>query len=188
MTARPHFFGYGSLVNRTTHVFDEARRAQAVGWRRIWCLTGQRENAFLSVVRDPGTTIDGLMAHVPGGDWDALDQREVGYARVQACDDIRHDLDDRVEVALYSVLPGAWPAKPHMPILMSYLDVVIQGFLKEFGEVGADAFFETTDGWEVGIVDDRHAPRYPRHRKLAAEERDFVDQAVARRRYDILTD
>ena len=60
-----------------------------------------------------------------------------------------------------------------------YLDVVVQGFLREFGEAGAQRFFETTDGWEVGIVNDRAAPLYPRHRVLSAEERAFVDGAIA---------
>jgi len=179
MTARPHFFGYGSLVNRSTHDFVEAHPARARGWRRIWCLTGHRNHAFLSVVRDAATTIEGLMAHVPGGDWAALDAREAGYARVRACDDVDHAVADPVEVAIYSVVPGRWPMKERMPILLSYLDVVVQGFMREFGVAGAERFFETTDGWEVGIVNDRAAPLYPRHRQLSAKEQSFVDGAIA---------
>ncbi len=181
MTPRPHFFGYGSLVNRSTHDYVEAYPAKARGWRRTWCLTGHRDHAFLSVVRDAATTIEGLIAHVPSGDWAALDAREAGYARVRACDDVDHAIADRVEVAIYSVVPGRWPMKERMPILLSYLDVVVQGFLREFGEAGAQRFFETTDGWEVGIVNDRAAPLYPRHRALTDDERMFVDHAIGLR-------
>lgn len=186
MTPRPHFFGYGSLVNRTTHDFVEAHPARARGWRRVWSLTGQRQHAFLSVVRDPATEIDGLVAHVPNGDWQALDAREAGYDRLPADADVEHRLDGPVQIAIYAVRPGAWPAKAHMPIPMSYLDVVVQGFLREFGEAGAEDFFDTTDNWQVGLLDDRAAPVYPRHRSLSAEERGFVDAAVARRSFRIV--
>ncbi|MDX5384038.1 MAG: gamma-glutamylcyclotransferase, partial [Rhodobacterales bacterium] len=30
------FFGYGSLVNRATHDYGQARAATLPGWRRAW--------------------------------------------------------------------------------------------------------------------------------------------------------
>ncbi|MEY8843070.1 gamma-glutamylcyclotransferase, partial [Cribrihabitans sp. XS_ASV171] len=66
------------------------------------------------------------------------------------------------------------------PILLSYLDVVVQGYLRVFGVDGADRFFATTDGWESPILDDRAEPRYPRHRRLKDEERAFVDDRLSR--------
>jgi hypothetical protein len=61
------------------------------------------------------------------------------------------------------------------PILMSYLDVVVQGYLREFGQAGAEDFFATTDGWDIPVLDDRAAPRYPRHQALTGDERALVD-------------
>lgn len=61
------------------------------------------------------------------------------------------------------------------PIIMSSLDVAVQGYLEEFGEEGAHAFFTSTDGWDRPVLDDRARPRYERHQSLTAFERAFVD-------------
>jgi len=50
------FFGYGSLVNRATHSFNNAQPAQLTGWRRVWRHTDLRPVAFLSVQRDEQST------------------------------------------------------------------------------------------------------------------------------------
>jgi hypothetical protein len=65
-------------------------------------------------------------------------------------------------------------------ILLSYLDVVVQGFFREYGAEGVQRFFDTTDGWEVPVLNDRGNPRYPRHRTLTAEETALVDDHLAR--------
>jgi hypothetical protein len=58
--------------------------------------------------------------------------------------------------------------------------VVVQGFLHEFGEAGVAAFFDTTDGWDTPVLNDRAAPRYPRHKVLSAAETALVDDHLAR--------
>lgn len=176
----PYFFGYGSLVNRATHDFPSPCRAQLCGWRRIWRHTDLRQVAFLSVVRDAGTRIEGLIAHVPAGDWRALDQREWAYDRIPATSAIRHPLQQDIDIAVYAVPGGTHqaPSADH-PILLSYIDVVVQGYLREYGSEGADRFFATTDGWDAPILDDRAAPRYPRHQQLTPEETAFVDARLA---------
>ena len=45
---------------------------------------------------------------------------------------------------------------------------------------GVARFFETTDGWDAPIRDDRLAPMYPRHQQLTAAETAFVDTWLAR--------
>lgn len=178
--ANPYFFGYGSLVNSATHDFANPHRAQLSGWRRIWRHTDLRPVAFLTVVPDPQTVIDGMIAHVPGDDWQALDQREWAYDRVPATDDITHSLTHEIEIAVYAV-PAEKHGAPdtHHPILLSYLDVVVQGYLHEFGAVGADRFFATTTGWQAPILNDRATPRYPRHQQLTKQETAFVDARLA---------
>ena len=177
----PFFFGYGSLVNRKTHDYPTALPARARGWRRVWRHTSRRPAAFLSVREAPGHQIEGLVAAVPGGDWAALDAREAAYDRLPlAAPDVAHDHPHPITVSIYRTSPAHEAPEAAHPILLSYLDCVVQGFLHVFGEAGADRFFETTDGWDGTILDDRAAPRYPRHVDLTAFERDFVDDRLAR--------
>ena len=55
----PFFFGYGSLVNRSTHDYPRATRARVRGWARSWKQTNLRKVAFLTAV---GGVIFGLMS------------------------------------------------------------------------------------------------------------------------------
>lgn len=168
----PRFFGYGSLVNRATQDYPNVRRERVKGWARAWRHTGLRDVAFLTAVRDPNSEIDGLSADVPDADWAALDEREFAYERVA--------LDGLPNTAIYEVPEGKHaPASEAHPVLLSYLDVVVQGYLNEFDEAGAALFFATTHGWDAPILDDRSAPRYPRHQVLNAFETGFVDDALA---------
>lgn len=174
-----HVFGYGSLVNRRTHAHSDARPVQVTGWRREWRATTLRQLAFLSVAPDPGCTIAGLTARVATADWPALDRREAAYDRLPLpADSLRPGVDGRV--AIYAVPPGDGPALEDHPILLSYLDVVVQGFLDHFGPEGAAAFFDTTTGWQAPVMDDREAPRYPRAQPLLPETGALVDAALAR--------
>jgi hypothetical protein len=167
----PAFFGYGSLVNLATHDYPNARKATLQGWRRIWCQANTRPVAFLSVHQAPGE-IQGIIADVPGGDWAALDAREHAYKR--------HDVSETLggNTAIYQADPAktAPPSTGH-PILLSYLDVVVQGFLQHYGEQGVADFFASTDGWGP-IKDDRANPHYPRFQALTKAEQAITDHYV----------
>lgn len=178
---RAYFFGYGSLVNLATHAFSDAHPARARGWRRVWRHTNLRPVAFLTAVPDPSCTIDGMIAHVPNDDWAALDQRERAYTRIGAQDAVDHPLADAHSIALYSIAADAHgkPDRAH-PVLLSYLDVVVQGYLQCFGRDGVERFFATTSGWGAPVMDDRAAPLYPRHQPLTDEETHLVDEALER--------
>lgn len=178
--ADPFFFGYGSLVNRATHDFPQASPARITGWRRGWRYTDLREAAFLTAIVDPVTTIQGLIAHVPNNDWIALDEREKAYDRVAVTSAVDHPLRHDIDIAVYAVPTQRYsqPTTKH-PILLSYLDVVIQGYLQEFGEDGAHQFFKTTDGWDIPVLNDRQSPRYSRHQILSDHETAFVDHHLA---------
>jgi hypothetical protein len=171
----PFFFGYGSLVNRATHSFPQATRAVATGWGRAWKKTRLREVAFLTAVERPGAQIEGLIAAVPGADWAALDAREWAYHRLPV-GAVAHDHGGDLDIQIYRTKPehDADGSEAH-PILLSYLDTVVQGYLAEFGIAGALRFFETTEGWDSPVLDDRAAPRYPRAQHLETAELDFVD-------------
>ncbi|MBL4766973.1 MAG: gamma-glutamylcyclotransferase [Rhodobacteraceae bacterium] len=178
--ADPFFFGYGSLVNRATHTFPQVNRANITGWRRGWRHTDLRDAAFLTAIPDINTTIQGLIAHVPNDDWVALDKREWAYDRVPVTSAVAHPIARDLDIAVYAVPAErqSHPSTKH-PILLSYLDVVVQGYLQEFGEDGARQFFETTDGWDIPVLNDRKSPRYVRHQTLTANQTAFVDRHLA---------
>lgn len=182
-----YFFGYGSLVNRDTHAFQGAHPARLRGWRRIWRHTGLRKVAYLTVVPDPEAEIDGLIAEVPDHDWAALDQRERAYDRVSAAHQITHPLLHAPQIAVYSIPEGKHGVPDQAgPVLLSYIDVVVQGYLREFGEDGATRFFETTEGWDAPVMQDRDDPIYPRHQRLSPSERDFVDHHLTSRKVRLI--
>jgi len=174
------FFGYGSLVNLATHDYLNPRKATVQGWRRQWVYASMRDVSFLSVVKDPHSTIQGLVADVAHIGWDALDIREVGYNR--------HSLGQGAlpespfkGVQIYQADPEyVDPTAYEKPILLSYIDCVIQGFLEHFGKDGVAAFFDSTTGWERPIKDDRAAPIYPRAQILSRAETRLVDQHLER--------
>lgn len=177
--ADPYFFGYGSLVNTATHDFPDPHPARISGWRRAWRHTDLHPLAILSAVPDPMSDIDGMIAHVPQNNWAVLDQREWAYDRIAATPSVTHPLDRALDIALYAV-PDASQSKSNIqhPILLSYLDVVVQGYLRAFGQDGADRFFATTDGWDSPILNDRSDPQYPRHQNLRADETSFVNDKL----------
>lgn len=185
------FFGYGSLVNCDTHGFAPVYRARAQGWRRAWRATSARRLAFLTAIPDLDSRIEGLMAPVPDGDWAALDEREYAYDRHDAVHQIDHEAPLQAgagRIAIYAIAPERMTAPtPEHPILLSYLDVVIQGYLRHFGEEGVARFIETTDGWEAPVLNDRAAPQYPRAQRLSSRETGLVDTILREQNSILLT-
>ncbi|MFN3208378.1 MAG: gamma-glutamylcyclotransferase family protein [Roseovarius sp.] len=175
------FFGYGSLVNRGTHAYADAHPAQLSGWRRAWRKTTLREVAYLTAVPDETGRIDGLVAGVPGADWAALDAREGAYRRVPARHQVHTHLPETADLVVYAIEDGHHKTPDAVsPVLLSYIDVVVQGYLQVFGEAGVTRFFDTTDGWDAPILDDRRRPLYPRHQRLDRKERGLVDDMLDR--------
>lgn len=176
----PCFFGYGSLVNRRTHGYRILGPARVQGWRRAWRRSPLRERCYLTVVPCETGMIEGLIAELPDADWQALDAREQAYDRVALGSQIRPQ-DPARDVSIYAISEDRHfsPTKKN-PILLSYIDVVVQGYLTEFGPDSAQHFFDTTDGWHAPVVDDRSNPIYVRAQTTSAQERAFVDQALAR--------
>ncbi|CTQ49747.1 gamma-glutamylcyclotransferase family protein [Jannaschia donghaensis] len=171
MTTMNRFFGYGSLVNTQTHAYPGTARMTVTGWRRVWRATPINHVAYLTGEPATGVRIDGLAADVPAGDWSALDTRETGYLRSALPEGpqiyhIPHDLHGTPDDI--------------RPILLSYLDVVVQGFLREFGEDGVARFFDTTAGWTTPVRNDRAAPEYPRAQILSSDETALVNDHLTR--------
>lgn len=176
----PYFFGYGSLVNVKSHSYPNPQPARLQGWRRAWVATERYETVLLTGVPAAGHAIDGLIAAVPGSDWQALDAREAGYGRHDASASTMHDHTPATEIAVYAVAAHNIKPRRHQMILLSYLDVVVQGFDQVYGPEGVARFFDTTDGWDTPILDDRDNPIYPRHQILTRTQTALVDSHLER--------
>lgn len=175
------YFGYGSLVNlgslRTPYI--SAHRATLKGWKRCWLsrpkvadsFAGDDGLAFLSVVADVDAQIDGLLVIDHASSLDALDEREVMYTRTDLPPGALHFHDESPDVDNHFLYVADQPAATrHAQILRSYLDVVMQGYLQQFGEEGVHRFIESTLNFDIPIREDRGAPLYPRATQLADEE------------------
>lgn len=173
------FFGYGSLVNLDTHDYPSPQPAKVHDWQRVWRFSTRRNLAYLSVMPAQGVEILGIVADVPGQDWQALDQREAAYLRHDVSENLSHSgVSD--QTAMYQVDPDHMcdPGPDHR-ILLSYLDVVIQGYARQFGADGPRHFMETTTGWGVPLLNDRADPIYPRAQSLSPDETHLVDAVLA---------
>lgn len=200
------YFGYGSLVNRATlttgHV--AAHRARLKGWRRTWRPRPQMETlpdmgaalslpdggtpALLTAHRAEGASIDGLLVidfavNLPG-----IDAREFRYHRreITLADlefesrDAAHGLGADVSLHVYEARIEHPPASGPTPILRSYLDAVMQGFLREFGAEGLHRFVLETDAFHMPIHEDRAEPLYPRSVSLSVAEIALFEAALGR--------
>ena len=174
-----YIFGYGSLVNRGTHEYERAHRARLRGWRREWRHTSLRPVAYLTAVPDPESEIDGLILGVPHGE-PGLESREHAYVREDVSHAVIHEAQGPAHVHVYTI-PEGRHGRPsgELPILLSYIDVVVRGYLHEFGLPGVEHFFATTAGWSAPVRNDRDAPVYPRHQRLNPEETSLVDDMLA---------
>lgn len=181
------YFGYGSLVNRDTlrTAYVGAVRAELRGWRREWGLQSAlslRKTCGLTVSPDPAGAIQGLLVIDTLENLPQVDARENHYDRVAlAAADLDCEEAPGIEaIYVYSAKPAhRGRGNPDHPILQSYLDAVLQGYAREFGEAGLRRFVAETVGWEQPILADREQPIYPRAVTLSEAERALFDALVS---------
>lgn len=186
------YFGYGSLVNDDTRNQDSFGIAGRLpGFRRnwtIWTANGARKMfgfdgiAALSASKDPLSAIDGLLIFDRKDHLPRVDKRESRYDRINL-DPGTFETDEKLPEGVDTYIYLGWPADtmqrdPAMPILQSYCDAVMQGFLHKFGEDGLMRFVRETSGWDIPVIMDREQPFYPRHITLSDKERAQVDAAL----------
>lgn len=181
------YFGYGSLVNRATHRTNTygAMRATVRGWRRHWQGRPHGEEGPISLLsikseQDERHDLPGLLVFDHQENLPALDLRESGYVR-RSIDPsrIETEMDFNFEgsVFIYEARPPAAVGERHA-ILQSYLDAVLQGYLKEYGPNHVERFLADTHAFDTPIIRDRDTPRYPRNVKLRDDERKLFDEVL----------
>lgn len=163
---------------------------------------GRSGSVALAVVETPGATLDGVISKIADDDEARrLDEREFGYdrralprdalrldprvgapvddAELLDADLLDADLLDEWGAFLYVSKPDhVGPGTEAFPIYRSYIDTVMQGYLRSFGADGLARFVDTTDGWDGVIVDDRAVPHYPRATRLSAAEQATIETAL----------
>lgn len=181
-----HYFGYGSLVNCDTRARDSvAVPGRLSGWVREWRIAGTLGSSgvcALTVTPRKGASIAGVMAREPVAGLAKLDEREQRYERRNlVAGAFRADDGGVLESPGFIYIARAehyrWGDADH-PILQSYVDCVMAGFLRHWGEAGVRDFVETTHGWHVPIVNDRERPIYPRAVTVSQGAREMFDDLL----------
>ena len=181
------YCGYGSLVNKRTlrTAFLAIRPAAVFGWRRFWLPRPGGGPALLSVRPEEGHETHGVVVYDHADHLPSVDEREAGYhRRVVAPDRVRVEMPPpgAVPLFIYEAARGeADAAEKGGPILQSYLDAVLQGFLALYGEEGVRRFVTETDGFETIVLRDRERPSYPRAVQLREGEAVLFDRLVGER-------
>ncbi|TYC63402.1 gamma-glutamylcyclotransferase [Rhodobacterales bacterium] len=179
------YFGYGSLVNiDTIPAGVDVTPGRLANWKREWKVCGTGENGLgrcaLTVREAPGSEIRGVVAREPLSGLGALREREKRYDIVEGisaafqCEALGNPGPEGLFLFRASAPHYMWGTDTH-PILQSYLDCVLAGYFRIWGEEGIDHFLETTDGWQVPVLADRSAPHYVRSVILSDELADLID-------------
>lgn len=181
-------FGYGSLINKEsrnkTEASGEAIPVVARGIRRGWMIhmvdhratalsITKEENAICNGVVFPLVTTNGLAK---------FDEREckAGYERIQiGLDAVPLGGASLSEGTIWAYVSNyAQTPSKDMPVIQSYVDVIVTGCLR-IGKDFAKEFVRTTDGWAGPWEDDRSAPRYVRPMARDASLETRIDELLA---------
>lgn len=191
------YFGYGSLVNADTIPVDaELTPGRLRGWVREWRVCGIGEDrqgrCALTVRRQKETEIWGVLAREPRTRLHDLEKREKRYEKVEAigtafvCEEKSSSGPENLFMFKASPEHLRWGSETH-PILQSYLDCVLAGYFRIWGENGIDHFLTTTEGWHVPVLQDRERPHYPRNIKLDRQTSELIDDKLKRLGVDFIT-
>ncbi len=183
------YFGYGSLVNRATlsaTVLD-AMPARLSGWARRWRPRPDMPGfpaALLTVSRQQGAALDGLVVFDRRENLEAVDRREGRYRRREIDPgqvSARKDIPEGCPLYVYEAMVELPVHRDPPRILRSYLNVVMQGFHAEHGQDGVERFIAETAEFHIPIHEDAHEPVYPRHVGISDAERRLFEAILTTR-------
>jgi glutathione-specific gamma-glutamylcyclotransferase len=177
------YFGYGSLVNELTWARKyEMVPTRLAHWTREWkhCVeTPGGKICALTVARDATSSVEGAFIKCNLDQLHEIDEREIGYERIKvSVEEVASSASALpTHLFIYKSLPQHYRSgTPNYPLWFSYLEVVVYGYWRVFGEAGIDRFIASTTGWDTPILDDRDAPRYPRFHQLGVDDRKLIEK------------
>jgi hypothetical protein len=189
------YFGYGSLVNEDTlrTKYIASVPATLLNWQRMWDIPIGKNFDDLDIslltsrpVEKSSTT--GVIVFDRASNLPQVDERETNYDRHKLSLDGLHSPVDLSQIScdfyVYQAQKNFVNLDPRPPILQSYLDAVLQGFLRIYGNKGVEDFVNDTANFHTPILQDRDTPKYPRSVELKPEEQDLIDY-ILRSRTDI---
>lgn len=181
-------FAYGSLLNKNTWSFKaELELVSLKGWVRQWRQIVQLDKGkicALNIYPNSNSIIEGILLKVDDATELSLSGREIGYEKtILAGKDIieqntKINRTNETTIAYIGSKPTTLWASNEAPILLSYIDVVAKGYFDLFGWDGVSNFFNSTQGWNLPILDDRDEPIYPRATKHDKKFQNFVNQQL----------
>lgn len=158
----------------------------------MWRHTGSAswgDRCTLTVVPDDNCRLLGVVVVQPLEMEMAMNRREGDYCRVPLVSANIDLIDTGSDLNRQDQIPNVYlyvghkrhqrPGDQDFPVYLSYVDTVLQGYRQRHGEAGAHHFLQSTSDWHVPIVNDRDAPRYPRHTPLTGSDRRFIDALLA---------
>ena len=161
-------FAYGSLVNH----FSRKKVIQNVSsfygnlsaYKRIWCINVEAKKfTGLGLIYDKNHYCNGIYIPISEEDINRLDEREIKgsgnkYERIlinnTLCD--KRFKENEVYTYVSKVIENP---SPNCPLIQSYIDVVIQGFI-QYNKEYAKEFCQTTFKWNENYINDRNNPIY----------------------------
>ncbi|MHA7879157.1 MAG: gamma-glutamylcyclotransferase family protein [Saccharospirillum sp.] len=162
-------FGYGSLIcqdsRSRTGLSGAALAVEVAGIARHWAVPVPDYHATaVGALQDDQSHCCGVVFQVDDSNLARFDEREQGYHRIPLPWPHVRSLDNQplpTEYPLWAYVgKRVQPPSNALPIMQSYLDVILHGCL-QYGEPFARRFLQTTQSWQY-LLDDRHAPGYPR--------------------------
>ncbi len=189
------YFGYGSLVNRNTRPAQEvAHSARLKGWQRVWdhrVIHPNRNQRCTSLSIEPSSdvAVEGVIVRLELDKLPQLDEREAGYDRLSlpvADFDLPEDLLEQMATQQMGDTIMVYRSHEHNrgladvehPVLQSYVDCVMAGYLHRFGEEGVNALVSSTRGWGCSLFNDRAEPFYPRWVEVSLADQQYFDGCI----------
>lgn len=186
-----YIFGYGSLVNAESRAASlngtrsvvAARVSAEFGYKRAWNYHGPGFTALGLAKTNNPMSINGVIYSVNDEGMSIWDMREKNYYRIELPWQFVESVDWMQlpkDGQLWIYVPKKNnSASPTHPIIQSYVDICVTGFL-DYGEKFAIEFLETTDNWSIYWLNDRLVARRPWvHFKQHTRVDDLLDQHPA---------
>ncbi|MBF7071892.1 gamma-glutamylcyclotransferase [Glaciecola sp. MH2013] len=183
---------YGSLLNRASReqhndVYADGLGVMVQGWERSWITRSESEKQSYVGAR-PNISISLSALALPMMIDEKLVAREKDYRFTEvdfSCLHFDTSLPQHLRAELskkkFVICESLLRHEPNhsYPVNQSYIDTCLAGAIESGGQKFAERFVETSSGWDsLYIVNDRHAPMYPRFASLSKRLHNTIDMLL----------